>query len=88
MMRVYFVWIVLLSILSFCMFGIDKYCAIHKKWRIKERDLLWLAWIGGCFGALLGMKLFHHKTLHRRFTIQIPVSCVLWIGIGVFLFLR
>lgn len=84
----YFVWICLMSFVAFIMYGIDKYCAIHNKWRIRERDLLLLAWIGGSFGAFLGMQIMHHKTLHRSFRIQVPLACILWICIGVFLFLR
>lgn len=82
----YIVWVSLMSIAAFCMYAVDKYCAIHHKWRIKERDLLGIAWIGGGFGAYLGMRVMHHKTLHRVFLIQVPIACVLWFCIGVFLF--
>ena len=34
-------------------------------WRISEATLLILAVIGGSIGAMLGMKIWHHKTMHK-----------------------
>ena len=36
-------------------------------WRISEATLLILAVFGGSIGALLGMKIWHHKTMHKKF---------------------
>ena len=44
------------------MYGIDKWKAHRKQWRISEKMLLFLAVIGGSAGALAGMYIFHHKT--------------------------
>ena len=67
------IWIILIylaivNIVTFCLFGIDKRKAKRDKWRIQESTLLWWAAAGGSIGALLGMKAWHHKTLHRKFT--------------------
>ena len=48
------------------MYGIDKWKAHRKQWRISEKMLLFLAVIGGSAGALAGMYIFHHKTLHKK----------------------
>ena len=53
--------------------GTDKLLAKQHKRRIPEKRLLLLAGIGGSVGALAGMYLFRHKTLHKRFSIGLPV---------------
>ena len=55
-----------------------------------ERTLLLLSVIGGSVGALLGMKVFHHKTLHRSFRIGIPVILILQIivPVGLWVYFR
>ena len=41
--------------------------------RISEATLLMLAVIGGSIGALLGMKIWHHKTMHKKFKFGLPL---------------
>lgn len=79
-------WIVCMSIIAFACYGIDKKKAADHAWRIRESTLILLAFIGGAPGALLGMHLFHHKTRHRKFRILVPVACILWIMIAVFVY--
>ena len=45
--------------------------------RVPERTLFLLAILGGSVGALLGMRVFHHKTLHRAFRFGIPAILAL-----------
>lgn len=59
---------VAINIVTFALFGIDKRRAQRSKRRIEESTLLLWAAFGGSVGALLGMKVWHHKTLHRKFT--------------------
>ena len=52
-------WIVLavylvMNLIVFAMYGIDKYKAVHHKWRIPEATLIGAA-VFGVFGALAGM---------------------------------
>lgn len=54
--------LIILNLLSFVTFGIDKYRAIRKKRRISENRLLLLAILGGSVGSIAGQKLFNHKT--------------------------
>jgi len=76
------------TLLTFVLYGIDKYKAKHNRWRISEATLLLMALIGGSIGALLGMKVFHHKTQHLKFSIGVPLILLLQIALLVWLWLR
>ena len=54
-----------INVLTFLVYGIDKWKAKRAKWRIREAALLGLAVLGGSIGALLGMKVWRHKTMHK-----------------------
>lgn len=78
------IWLVFINIVTFLVFGVDKWKAKRKEKkdtvrRIPEKNLLLMAAVGGSVGALLGMKAFHHKTLHRAFKIGVPVILALQI---------
>ena len=83
-------WLVLgyliVNIIVFIMYGIDKYKATHKKWRIPEATLIGAA-VFGVFGALAGMYLFHHKTKKPKFYITVPVILVLEVAAAACLYL-
>ena len=64
------------NIISFFMYGIDKRKAKRTKWRIPEATLLGVAVIGGSIGAWLGMKVWHHKTMHNKFKYGIPAIII------------
>lgn len=73
-----FYWMII-SIISFSLFAIDKKFAQQNKWRISENALLASAIVGGSVGALLGMFTFHHKTKKMKFMIGIPIILVIQI---------
>ena len=73
----------IINIIAFIMYGIDKWKAHRKQWRISEKMLLFLAVIGGSAGALAGMYIFHHKTLHKKFTIGVPLILVIQVMIFI-----
>lgn len=77
MMLILLIIIGVMSLAAFAAFGLDKYKAKAGKWRIPERTLFLLALLGGGIGAFLGMKVFHHKTMHKQFVIGIPVIMVI-----------
>lgn len=83
--KVLTIYLVTINVATFFVYGIDKWKAKHTKWRITEAALLLLAVFGGSIGAWLGMKVWHHKTLHKKFKYGIPlinivqVAIVLWI---------
>ena len=59
------IYLAVINVVTFFMYGIDKWKAKKSKWRIPEATLLGLAVLGGSIGAWLGMKVWHHKTLHK-----------------------
>ena len=81
-------YLVLANLVAFAMYGIDKRRAIKDKWRIPEKRLLLAALLGGAFGALWGMILFHHKTKKARFFLMVPVLFVLQVVLFSWLFWR
>lgn len=66
-------FIYIMSLLTFAMYGWDKHLAVYNKTRIPEFILLLFTFLGGAFGALCGMILFKHKTLHKMFLICVPI---------------
>jgi len=72
-MDILIIYLLIINALGFLLMLIDKHKAIKKAWRIPEATLLGIAAIGGSLGALLGMRLFRHKTQHPRFSIGLPV---------------
>ena len=73
-------YLLTINIITFIIYGIDKYKSIKHKYRISENTLILLAILGGILGAILGMISFHHKTKKKKFKI-IPVILLLWIYI-------
>lgn len=78
-------YIVIINILTFIVYGIDKLKAKKGKWRIPESTLLLLAIIGGSIGAWFGMRILHHKTMHKKFKYGIPLIIILQLGVLLYL---
>ncbi|MBQ8467961.1 MAG: DUF1294 domain-containing protein [Prevotella sp.] len=70
------IYLVAINVATFFTYGIDKWKAKRSKWRIRESALLGLAVLGGSIGAWLGMKVWHHKTQHKKFKYGIPLILV------------
>ena len=83
-----FIYLIVINILTFLIFGIDKWKARRGRWRIPEGTLIWMSIIGGSIGALLGMYLFHHKTQKRKFSLGIPAILLAQAILAYFIFLR
>ncbi|MBR3950415.1 MAG: DUF1294 domain-containing protein [Bacteroidaceae bacterium] len=71
------VFLLLVNIASFALYGSDKVRARREDERIPERVLLGVALLGGALGAGLGMWLFRHKTRHWRFVVLVPLFMLL-----------
>lgn len=83
-MRNIIIYVFVVNVIAFLMYGLDKVKAKRLQWRIPESTLLGVAVIGGSIGAFLGMQIFHHKTKKPKFYIGVPVIFILQvIGIGV-----
>ena len=66
------IYFIIINIISFLFFMIDKIKAKYHLWRIPEKVLFILSFIGGGIGSLISMKTFHHKTKKMEFQILIP----------------
>lgn len=78
-------FLAIINIISFALFGIDKHKAKHNLWRIPEKILFAFALLGGSPGAILGMRFFHHKTLHKRFRYGLPAILILQVLLCLYL---
>ena len=67
------IYLELVNLAAFALYGIDKRRAKRGKWRVPEATLLLIAVIGGSVGALAGMYLFRHKTRKPKFSVGVPV---------------
>ena len=82
-------YLVIINIVTFLVYGIDKWKARKAMWRVREASLLMLAVLGGSIGAWLGMKVWHHKTQHKKFRYGIPAIIIIQLVIiGYFLYLQ
>jgi len=70
-----------INVIAFLVYGIDKWKAKKSLWRIRETALLGLAVLGGSIGAWLGMKVWRHKTMHKKFKYGIPLILIAQIAI-------
>lgn len=84
-MNILLIYLLAANIVTFMVFGIDKYKAKRGLWRIPEASLLTMAVIGGSIGAWLGTKVWHHKTLHKKFKYGIPLIIALQAALAVYL---
>ena len=81
------IYLIGINILTFLIYGADKWKAQRNRWRIPEDTLIWMAIVGGSIGALLAMYLFRHKIRDRKFTIGVPAIIAVQVAVYYF-FLR
>ena len=84
-MNIILYYLLAVNIATFFLYGIDKYKARKGRWRISEATLLTMAAIGGSIGAWAGMRLWHHKTMHKKFKYGIPVIIIMQVALAVYL---
>ena len=84
-MNIILYYLLAVNIATFFLYGIDKYKARKGRWRISEATLLLMAVIGGSIGAWVGMRIWHHKTMHKKFKYGIPIIIILQVTIAVYL---
>lgn len=80
-MKLFLILFLAFNVITFFIYGLDKLKAKNNMWRIPESTLLLLALFGGSIGALLGMKVWHHKTMHKKFKYGVPAIIVLQIAL-------
>ena len=81
------VWLLSINLAAFALMGTDKYRARRNMWRIPEKTLFLSAVLGGTPGAILGMRLFRHKTRHRRFRYGLPTLLAIQLAAAAWFFL-
>ena len=84
-MNITLAYLLAINVATFLVYGIDKLKAKRAKWRISEATLLLLAAAGGSIGAWMGMKVWHHKTLHMKFRYGVPIILLLQIALIAYL---
>ena len=82
------VWLAVINLLTFLVYGADKRRARKGKWRVPEKTLFLLPLLGGSIGALLGMRVFHHKTKHWYFVWGIPAILLAQIALAVWIYTK
>lgn len=81
-------YLLIINAVAFIVYGIDKFKARKDRWRISEATLLLLALVGGSIGSWLGMKVWHHKTMHLKFKYGLPAILLLQLALAVYLCTR
>ena len=82
------VWLAVINLLTFIVYGADKRRARKGKWRVPEKTLFLLPLLGGSIGELLGMRVFHHKTKHWYFVWGIPAILLAQIALAVWIYTK
>ena len=80
------IYLIVINLITFIVFGMDKRAAIKKRSRIRVSTLLTLSFVGGSLGGLIAMYLFRHKTKKLQFTLLLPLMLIL--HIAAFLYIK
>ena len=78
------IYLAAINMATFFVYGIDKRKAKKSRWRIRETALLGLTVLGGSIGAWLGMKVWHHKTQHKKFKYGVPAIIIVQLALIVY----
>ena len=87
-MKLLILYLLIINAAAFLLMLADKRRAVKKAWRIPEATLLGIAAVGGSFGAMMGMRLFRHKTRHLKFALGLPVLLAIHILIAVLILIK
>lgn len=86
MMQLLDLYLLLINGIGFVLMGVDKRRAKRDQWRISEKTLFLPPLLGGTVGAILGMRVFHHKTRHWYFRYGLPALLVLQVVLAGWLY--
>lgn len=74
-------YLIAINVVAFAVTAADKFTARQGWRRVPERTLFGLAIVGGAVGVWLAMQLFRHKTLHKTFTMGIPLIFIVQVAL-------
>lgn len=78
-------YLAFVNVVTFILYGLDKFKAKKEMWRIPENSLMTLAVLGGSIGAWIAMKTWHHKTMHKKFRYGLPMIIFIQIAVCIYL---
>jgi uncharacterized membrane protein YsdA (DUF1294 family) len=81
-MTLLLIYLVVVNVTTFVVYGIDKLKARRGRWRVPEATLLTLAAVGGSIGAWCGMRVWRHKTRHAKFRYGVPAIIIAQIALA------
>ncbi len=81
-------YLLIINVITFITYGIDKLLAIKEKSRIKIISLLFLSFIGGEIGGFIAMKLFRHKINKDYFSVGLPLIFIMHIVIFIYMIFK
>ena len=85
----YLLWyLAAVNLVTFTVYGVDKAKARRGAWRVPEKTLFLLPLLGGSIGALLGMRVFRHKTKHWYFVWGIPLILLAQIALAAWVYFK
>lgn len=84
--QIFGLYLLIVNLVSFALMGLDKRKAKRGQWRISEKTLFLPPLLGGTVGAILGMRVFHHKTKHWYFRYGLPALLVLQLALAGWLY--
>ena len=82
------VYLLIINLLAFALYGIDKRRASKHRYRISEAALFSVALLGGSIGAWAGIYFFRHKTAHWYFVVGILLILVAQVAVVVWYLLN
>ncbi len=85
-MKAFMILFILFNLITFAVFGYDKYLARTNRHRISEKNLLILGLMGGSVGAIFAQKIFRHKSQKypNLFWIILGVQFVVFEGLWLY----
>lgn len=85
---IYLIYLCIVNLIAFFIFGIDKLKAKRDSYRISEKTLITICAVGGALGGLLGMMIFHHKTSKPKFVITVPLFVLIYGALTLWLMIN
>lgn len=80
-----FFWLLFINFVAILLMKKDKQFAKEEKRRISESTLIMVALAGGAVGMYFAMYRYKHKTLHKKFTVLVPVCILLHFALASYL---